>query len=187
MIFNKQTKQAFVLPPKTGTTTIESLLLSSNWKSLEQRHSKLENMLINYPNLNNYKIYGFLRDPLMRFKSAIRLALGAVDARIVLEETESPEITLNTKLPKRNHDVFANLFFEPQFNWLNHPKVTILSFDNLETELQKIVENIVKPIPKLNASLDFNDVKISQPVCDFVRQKYAVDYALAKDRLGKEY
>jgi hypothetical protein len=187
MVFNRQTKQAFVLPPKTGTSTIESLLRSLGWKLLEQRHSKLEDMLINYPNLNNYKIYGFLRNPLMRFKSAIRAAVAAEDAQAVLEEITDPEETFSIKFPKKEYKVFANLFFEPQFNWLNNPKITILDFDNFEKELRKILNDENKPIPKLNASRNFDSVEISQSVRDFVRQKYAVDYALAKDRLGKEY
>jgi hypothetical protein len=61
-----------------------------------------------------------------------------------------------------------------------------LDFDNLESELHRITETTF-PLEQLNAAGDSWRSEITDKVRSFVREYYAADYALAKDRLGKEY
>lgn len=196
MIFNKTTKQAFVHPPKTGTHSIRAFLKALGWKGIPKTHLRTDQLIAEYPNLNDYTIYGFLRDPLLRFESAVLHLKRAPEAKNYFEnvlrdngvtdslETVSYETVISV-FPKLAERLPA--FCHQQAVWLDHPKVTILDFDNLEAELRRITGNTTQPMESLNTATDFGRSEITQAVRDFVREQYAADYALAKDRLGKEY
>lgn len=201
MLFHKQSKQAVIQPPKTGTTTARSFLEKNGWKQLGLRHSDPEFLLEKYPNLNNYQIYGFLRNPLARFESAV--------LHLIFKKPPELPTFINERLKKvlEQHgidstenvsyetiiDIFPSMkeefpnFFKPQANWFKNEKFIVLDFDNFESELRRIVGNYSEPVEKLNSSDNFVRGEVTQKVLDFVRQEYATDYVLAKDRLGKEY
>jgi len=196
MVFDKQTKQAFIHPAKTGTQTIRAFLKSVGWKELPMTHSPLDVLIEKYPNLNDYTVYGFLRNPLSRFESAI-LHLKRGPAIDKFFEKALRENGIDSSLEAASYEAVISVFPQvlqstggflvPQSYWLNHPKVTVLDFDNLESELRRISGNTTQPIEMLNTATDFGRSEITQAVRDFVRQEYAIDYALAKDKLGKEY
>ena len=196
MVFNKATKQAFVHPPKTGTHTTQDFLRTLGWKTLPMTHARTERLIRDYPNLNDYTIYGFLRDPLLRFESVILHLKRMPTVDSIFEKvlrgngvTDSLEVvsyeTVIDVFPKLAEALPA--FCHQQAAWLDHPKVTVLDFDNYETELRRISGNYTSPLSIKNKSTDFGKSVVTQRVIDFVRQEYAADYALAKDRLGKEY
>jgi hypothetical protein len=98
------------------------------------------------------------------------------------------------------YDVVVSLFdqfnsefetmFHPQINWFYFENTTALDFDNFSDELIRLADSpnlTSSQIPVLNRSEEFGDNVISDEVRAFVRDYYAADYALAKDRLGKEY
>lgn len=196
MVFNKQTKQAFIHPAKTGTQTIRAFLKSVGWKELSMTHSPLDVLIEKYPNLNDYTVYGFLRNPLSRFESAVlHLKRGPVIDNFFRKALR--ENGIDSSLEAVSYETIVNVFpqvlrgtggfLQPQSYWLSHPQVTVLDFDNLETELRRISGNTTQPIEMLNTATDFGRSEITQTVRDFVKSQYADDYELAKNKLNKEY
>jgi hypothetical protein len=196
MWFHKATKQAFIFPTKTGSASARSFLDKSGWKCLAYQAEIPANLIAQYPNLATYSIYGFLRDPLKRFESSV-LHIKQVSIyknlfdKFLADKSRTREFISYEEviafMPQLSLLTWANVFFWPQSYWFEAPNVTILDFDNIEAELRRITGNTTEPFEALNASTDFGRSEITQAVRDFVREHYAADYALAKDRLGKEY
>lgn len=199
MWFDKSSKQAFVLPPKTGSVTCRAFLNSIGWKHIPHHHTYPSYLIKQYPNLADYSIYAFLRDPLTRFESAIlflkRIPFDSVNQlnqciqNNGLDKTKE-NITYDEIVdifPTFKNYNFLETVFIPQVNWFDVPNVTALDFQNLEAELRRITNNYSEPLKSYNVSTNFDRSVITQKVKDFVRGYYAADYALIKDRLGKEY
>lgn len=187
MIFNKVTKQAFVHPPKTGTHTTQAFLRSLGWKALPKPHALTQEFLNTYPNLDSYEIFGFLRDPLKRFESTVLYLkrpwiINRQFSSILLAGNTADSVeSLSYEHVVNNFAEISSLlpvFFMPQSAWLNHPKVTVLNFENIESELRRISGNYSQPIEKLNVGTDFGRSVITPAVKEFVRQQYADDYRL---------
>jgi len=196
MIFNKDKKIAFVLPYKTGTTTIVKFLEPLGWKviSSTNRHPTTEILFNQFPNLNNYTVYGFLRNPLLRFESAVLTMKRLKTVSFFKQKIEEIGKTVELISYDEIVDLFPvykdggiGLFANLQSQWLDHPKVTILDFDNFESELRRVTGYTTQPITRENVSTNFGKSVVTDKVRAFVREYYAADYALAKDRLGKEY
>jgi hypothetical protein len=187
MFFNKQTKQAFIFPPKTGTITVRHFLGAIGWKGLTPHHQTTEEWIKTYPVLEDYNIYGFLRDPLKRFESAILhikqfpMAKGFFAEFLKARGIEKTAETVTyEELCGIHSDLIVQFehFFRPQAIWLDHPKVTILDFRNMEAELRRITGNTEQPLVRYNTSTDFGRSVITPAVGEFVRQHYADDYRL---------
>lgn len=195
MLFNKQTKKAFVFPPKNGTHTVVYFLHPFGWHRGADNHELTNVLFDTHPNLVNYKVYGFLRDPLKRFESVILHFKQFPFTRLQFDEFLQQQNA--TPREQLTYDEFVNLipampsYFDillrPQSDWLAHPQVTVLDFDNFESELRRISGNADQQIGRHNVADDFGKSVITDKVRAFVREHYAADYALAKDRLGKEY
>jgi hypothetical protein len=198
MWFNKLTKQAFVLPPKTGSVTCRYFLHHIGWKFIGEHHAYPSEMISKYPNLADYSIYAFLRDPLARFESCVlflKQIPRPIDTLSKLLEENNVDKTRETitydeivdLFPKFNSYGFVKTVFRPQCLWFDAPNVTALDYQNLESELRRITSNYDTPIKSYNVATNYGRSVITQKVKDFVREQYAADYALIKDRLGKEY
>jgi hypothetical protein len=196
MVFDKRLKIAFVLPTKTGSTALRCYLRQYGFFRLKEKHETVDKLIELYPNLSEYKIYGFLRNPLERFESTIlyskqnRIFSSVVASRLVehgidksLEEISYDEIIDNfAKVYDQNWALFR-----PQVDWLKHPLVTALDYHNMQAELNRVVATFDEPMPVMNQSSDFGKSVITDKVINFVRNYYAADYQFAKDVLGKEY
>lgn len=196
MWFHKETKKAFILPPKTGSVSIRSFLEKLNWKCLTHQAETSLSLIAKYPNLATYSIYGFLRDPLKRFESSILHVKQVPFYRNWFDNflTNKPYTRefisyeeMIAILPELCQHEWANVFFLPQKNWFDAPNVTVLDFENIESEVRRITNNTLETFESLNVSTNFGRSEITQTVRDFVREHYADDYALAKDRLGKDF
>lgn len=199
MWFDKSSKQAFVLIPKTGSVTCRWFLDSVGWKHLPHHHAYASRLIEKYPNLASYSIYAFLRDPLTRFESSVlflkQLPFNSIDQLTQCIENNG----LERNRENISYDEIVDLFptfknytlletvFVPQSDWFDTPNVNALDFVNIEAELRRITNNYSAPLKKYNVSTNFGRSVITQKVKDFVRDYYATDYALIKDRLGKEY
>lgn len=187
MFFDKQTKQAFVFPTKTGTIAARHFLGLLGWHGVRPLHGTPAEFINKYPALENYAIYGFLRDPLQRFQSAILHTKQSPIARNVLIKLFA-EKNIDKTVELATYDEFIviyddlvnrfNELFSPQIKWLNHPKVTVLDFRNIEAELRRITGNTTQEFKRWNASSDFGRSVITPAVEEFVRQQYADDYRL---------
>lgn len=184
MFFNKETKQAFVFPPKTGTISVRHFLGSIGWHGKMPFHKKTAGLLEEYPALNDYQLFGFYRDPVKRFESTI-LHLKQMPVHF---DDRVKNILNGASFEDAPYDLFANsescdlfgLLFAPQVNWLNHPKVTALDFNNLEAELRRITGNTTQPMPHKNKNSDFGRKEITPAVVEFVKKHYAEDYEFAR-------
>lgn len=196
MMFNKVTKEAFVHPPKTGTHSIQNFLMPLGWKKLPMTHARTTRLISDYPNLASYTIYGFLRDPLQRFESAIlhikrsvrvdQVLSGVLREQGITDSVEAvPYETLIGIFPALH--VALPAFFRPQAAWLDHPQVTVLDFANMEAELRRITGNTDQPFVQHNVGTDFGKSVITPAVEEFVRDYYAADYQLAQAALGKVF
>jgi hypothetical protein len=186
MLFHKPTKTAFVLPPKTGTTSLVLYLRKLDFKFVPDKDFSISNikhpftrdMVDLHPNLANYSLYGFFRDPLSRYVSILRM-YKKLGKTLTKEHFASPE-QQDEKLPAE--------ILGRQVDWLDYPNMTVLDFEKFNEEVKAFGERYGHsdtPVPKLNASSMAVDV--TDDIKQFVRDYYAADYALAKDVLGKEY
>lgn len=215
MLFNKKTRQAFTFPMKTGTLTTKNFLEKLGWHNGGELHVPIVDLLKEYPNLINYEVYSFLRNPLRRFESCVLYMkqnsyyssvfgtfLRTFKINRTIEDISYDEIVdlfLNLKCwintPLENEFIFYGkkgeqtfkLLFSPQALWVDHPKVTALDFDNFECELRHVTGDRDTPIVPHNVSTVFGKSVITNKVKDFVRQEYADDYNFAKKVFGKEY
>ena len=195
MFFNKENKKAFFAVAKTGSTSLTEFLNTLGWKWLNcNPDHDLNEIIAAYPNLANYNFYGFIRDPLLRFESCI-LQIKRADTNSYFKDIVEKQFNKNVEQVSYDEviDVFElvkekfPLHLIKQSFRLNHSKVTVLDFDNYEAELRRATGNTTDPVPVLNVATDFGKSVVTDKVRAFVREYYAADYALAKDRLGKEY
>jgi len=196
MYFCKEKKLCIFEPPKTGTRTMQAFLKAAGWNFLPPYHGFPEDCLQRYPNLYGYKAYCFIRNPLDRFVSTVLfLKQNGAYERQLLQMLMDHGIDRNVETSTYEDfvDCFKHLrlaytqFFTYQLRWTTHPNTELLDFDNFESELRRISGDYSTEMVKHHVSTDFGRSVITQKVIDFVRQEYAADYALAKDRLGKEY
>ena len=196
MIFHKESKQAFVFPPKCGTQTTKNFLDVCKWKNLGMTHVPTRKHIILYPNLKNYRIYAWFRDPVLRLESGILYIKQIGFYTPILDKflmDQGINKTRETVTYEELIDVFPEMvknfdvIFHPQADWYDEPNVIPLDFNNMEAELRRITGNYDSKFMILNKSYDFGRMPISDKVRNFVREYYAADYAVAKERMGKEY
>lgn len=195
MIFHRAKKLCIFLPPKTGTKTAREFLVKYGWNVTREYHIPPQEAVAKYPNLANYQYFAFIRNPVDRFVSCIKFLqqnkISREKMQSVLDANNVQELTYDAvvSLFDQFNTEFETMFF-PQANWFCLENTTALDFDNLPNELIKLADYPDMPsdqIPVLNKSEEFGDGVITDNVRNFVREYYAVDYQLAKDRLGKEY
>lgn len=180
VILFKDHKIAFAFPPKTGSTTTKDFLFKSKkCIQLTDKHLIPSVVLNEYQNLNSYKIYSFLRNPLNRFVSAVGF----------LKQHSKPELNCKKLIETEIYTIETHVIFKKQIEWFKGINVTALDFDNYESELRKVTKNFNLEnfeIRHLN-KYEGTPLEIDDEVRNFVREYYAADYALAKERLGKEF
>lgn len=195
MFFNKNLKKAFVFPTKTGTITTRIFLGEIGWHGKLPYHEFPNDLIGEYPALNEYKLYGFFRDPIKRFESCILhiKQIPPQDKFLHFLKANLPNKGIEDVSYDELVDVFDllkneySLGLSKQVSWLDHPKVTALDFENFESELRRVTEDYVTPIVIKNVSSNFGRSVITDKVRAFVRDYYADDYNFAKQVLNKDY
>jgi len=196
MFFHKPSQQAFVFPTNCGTNTAMQFLHGCGWKNIGKNHFAPEQFIGMYSNLQNYQIYAFVRDPVLRFESGILHIKQVSYYRPILDQFLIDQGIPKTRETVSYEDLIPvfdamqekfSVIFDPQVKWHQAPNVMALDFNNMEVELRRITGNADQPLVRYNTSTDFGRSEITQVVRDFVREQYAADYALAKDRLGKDF
>ncbi len=189
MFFDKATKQAFIFSTKTGTIATRHFLGSVGWHGLHPYHATAEEFIKQYPALNDYTIYGFYRDPVNRFESAVLHCKQFPMVRDALAKllqdngiSKSVEAVSYDELVDV-HDALVEMFkglFISQTHWLDHPKVTALDFAKFESELRRVTGNTTQVLVRRNESSGFGRSEITPKVVDFVKAHYASDYEFAR-------
>lgn len=196
MLFDKEKKLCLFEPTKTGTRTAQNFLRNIGWVFLPPDHGYPDDYLAKYPNLANYKAYCFLRNPIDRFVSAILYLKQQPPCALRFKQVID-ENGIAATVETLSYDQFVDhinqfkakfpIMLEAQSRWMTLPGTEVLDFDNYEAEIRRISGDYNSPLGVMNKTTDFGKSTVTQKVIDFVRQEYAADYALAKDRLGKEY
>ena len=187
MFFHKPSQQAFVFPTKCGTNTVMQFLHGCGWKNIGKNHFAPEQFIGMYPNLQNYQIYAFVRDPVLRFESGILHIKQVPYYRPILDQFLIDQNITKTRETVSYEDLIPvfdamqqrfSVIFDPQTKWHQAPNVKALDFRNMEAELRRITGNTEQPLVRYNTSTDFGRSVITPAVEEFVRQQYADDYRL---------
>jgi len=171
MLFNKEKKVAIVLVPRCGSIT---LLSTSNQYGFRYTagvpienneahliHLTYESCVKKYKNLENYEVYGFFRNPLERFLSAMAF--------------------FGCKNFKNFNEIEDSILFRQQTYWLGNPKINPLDFNKYDTEIKRLLglgDEI--EISKLNSSA--NKLEVTDEIKQFVYKKYANDYEFGRSK-----
>lgn len=169
-------KILFAMPPRTGSTSFEKILVDWGLQKIDgNRHIFPSELPSIY---NDYKIIGFYRNPLDRFISTLSF-------RKILMRPDPNTFTVNDYVNFVNNFVnskeIKKYLFAKQIDWL--ATAEILDFNQYDKEILKVARLLGQTqvtVPKLN--LSFNDVPRSQVLIDFVQSYYADDYRLAQER-----
>lgn len=195
MYYDAQRKLAFVLPPRTGTTTFSELL--SQWgavrtfvmdqKSVDVMHPKPADVEIT--DFDQYALYGFFRNPLDRFLSIIRYIRNG---HVFYSKFYSDSGITPEQFKQMNYDEMLDAFpkyqplipkfFDPQISWLANAKT--LDFNNYTAEILRVARmfGVTQVNVFVNNWTDNNGEIPSQKVIDFVQAQYADDYRLGRER-----
>lgn len=181
MNYCPERKLAFIMPTKTGTSTLEHFLSIWGTAKLDgNRHRLYKDIINSNPELKAYTFFGFYRDPLDRFLSICR-HMYKVDKNLFY-----------LGFPDSVYDNYVDTFYDelekisymavPQVKWLQD--VQLLDYRNYSQEILKLARifNQSKVEMKvLNSTPKFQST-ISQKVIDFVQSYYADDYRLGRER-----
>ena len=171
-------KLIFFFPARTGSTTFDYLLEEFGTKRIRDmhRHEFPKTILEAYPKFADYKRYGFFRNPLDRFISAVK------------HIKKNPHPMMEGISFKDYPRVADPKFFAKQVDTLEGCE--LLDFDNYDAEIAKIADLFGYKrtlfIPKSNTSSDVT-VEVDNDTTEFVRDYYAGDYKLALDVFNKTY
>lgn len=191
MYYNAQRKLAFVMPPRTGTTMFERLLIEWQVPLIGlSRHAKPSEVMIEEP----HTTYGFFRDPLERYMSLVRYYKMIVNDTTMREANEtrlaSAGMTI-ADVQALSYEQFidfsvqgltANFYMRPQTDWLANAE--LLNFNNYTAEILRVARMFGKTQVRVGVMNDSNQSNETptQRVIDYVQAQYADDYRLGRER-----
>lgn len=194
MIFNKEKLRCLFTPPKNGSTTAKYFLQNLGWYAHSQPHPYPDIMIKTYPNLKNYKLYVFIRNPVERFISAVLFA-KQLNSDYVNKIIHDHNLSINVE--DMNFELFTThlnnfkkhfkFIFEPQIKWLTVDNLNFLNFSNYEKEIRRISDtqdSKTYPLMIKNQSKNFEQRIITNNLIDFVETEYAHDCKIWREHFG---
>lgn len=181
MYYDPQRKLAFVFPIRTGSTTLYKILGDSGLIPIpDAKHIFIDDAIIKIPELKDYAVYGFFRDPVDRFLSIKRYLFQIV--KNTVQRMNPVGLEFLEKEDYENATAKLHLYFTPQTKWLNN--ATLLDFRNYTPEVLRVMKMLdVKQVSiAVNNWTENSDEVPSQRVIDFVQSYYADDYRLGRER-----
>jgi len=160
MILFEEKKVAFLFPARNGSTAASKFLRKSKIKyiALENRHIPLKDAKNNFPQIEDYTIYCFFRNPIERVASYITFDLDNVYAKNIIKifknDVKGKDYTnfLDVYFKNKVDSYIAGVYFLPQRSYyLNDLNVEVLNFANYESELRRASQG-----------LDLDDIKIER-------------------------
>jgi len=181
MYYDAQRKLAFVFPIRTGSTTFYKILENAGLASVSgEKHILMRDALVKMPELQNYSVYGFFRDPVDRFLSIKRYMLQLVPR--ILQYTNPKGLEFVKNEDYENAVLELPGYFTKQTDWLE--TATLLDFRNYTPEVLRVMKMLdIKQVSiSVNNWTENSDEVPSQKVIDFVQSYYADDYRLGRER-----
>jgi hypothetical protein len=186
MVYRKEDRIAFMLVPRTGSTSLRESLVANGFKypivfsNTDYGfawHATYRQSVEAFPSLLNYRIYGVFRDPIDRFASGLRYA---AESLAMPTKTEADYDALIQKLfgwkPEAEGKGVLGEIFKKQVDWLDGPNVTVIGYDNAAARIAEVV-GLTEPMAKMNASTRLSS--LSAKAVDFAKVRYAADYNFA--------
>jgi hypothetical protein len=191
-------KVAFLLPAKTGSTTVLNYLKHSSLQKTitEERHLYLSEALDQFPQIKEYKVYCFVRNPAKRFASFLMMQLDKQPIKNL--------INVFKKDIKQGYFDFMGAYFlnnrysynyrlsAPQVNYFGEANVIALDFDDFDAELKKATQDLgIGPAEiKHSGRRDYESEGVDKQklvdwVMPFVKVEYADDCRLWEERFGR--
>lgn len=160
MIFFEEKKIAFLFPAKTGSSTAVHFLKKSKLKYTEvlNKHVSLKGAKNEFPQIKDYVIYCFFRNPVERAASYIIFDENNIYSKNILkifksgikdkDYTNFLDVYFKNKI---NNFTLAHNFLPQWTHYLNGPNVEVLDFIKYEPELRRASQ-----------SLDLDNVEIKK-------------------------
>lgn len=192
MIVHPENKIAVLLQPKTGTSTLRTLLSKYDVGGVGVHD-------VYNDSLDGYKVYCFYRDPVERCLSALKqtvqsLLVSAKNEHLAqrlfgdqppvidgqLGRIALPSVILNyIPNPKLAQNVFDGV--RPQTMWLDHENVIPLDYNNFSEHADMLCGLFGVPydptIEERVSEAKWDIDELSQEEIDYIKQYYAEDYA----------
>jgi hypothetical protein len=200
MLIIDEHKLAFAFPAKTGSTTAVQFL--SNFKGdvtvLPQKHHLPKDVVKNYPQIKNYRVFCFLRNPVDRFVSALSMFNGGYFSDLLRVIKNSDDLDVDGFLKKYFLGKFLGdlkpddpkrYIFMPQIGYLDECDVVALDFDNYESELRKVTKDLgldEYEVSHSNKSKDPDLYKVKSKFVEFVKNQYQDDCELWVSQFGRQ-
>jgi hypothetical protein len=194
MLFHKESKVAFLLNPRSGSTSIKEYLSSigfiyplirSNQEPFFKWHPTHEECVSTYQALNEYKIYSVFRDPIDRFLSGLRF-VSSIDG-LGLSKAKSYDRIVEklfswnpaAKLSGIPSEIFTN-----QVSWVSGENVEIIPYVGFAVRVQELTSSINvsgKSISRYNVSTGKNFGVPSDDVIEFAYERFSRDYSFGRE------
>ena len=194
MVLFKERKVAFLLPPKTGSTTVYRFLKhSKDAIYLWDKHIKPKYALQSEPSLHEYTVYSFLRNPAERFISGLVMFKEHSFASNLLRALERDDVVdykdfIEINYTRVRHKYHGDLLL-PQAKYFNGGlSVTALDFDNYDAELRRATQSLGLDDVEIgweNEGVHDGKKEMAKKITSFIKTEYAEDCALWQERLGK--
>lgn len=196
MLIVDEHRIAFAFPAKTGSTTAVKFI--SNFKGatkvLPQKHLLPSEVVKDYPQIKDYRIFCFVRNPVDRFVSAMCMngtepfIKDLATAVCKTEDLNVDEFLQKYFLGGVQHGPFRRYMFLPQIKYFQGFDVTALDFDDYETELRKATEGLgLSDIKVTRENEGDSEMKkqLTFKVTSFVKAEYAEDCAFWEGKFGR--
>lgn len=194
MVLFKDHKVAFLFPPKTGSTTAFDFLKKSKHATiLDGHHVQPQHALKLEPNLHEYTVYSFLRNPAERFISALLMLRDRYFIENFINALLRDDVTdcknfVDIYYCQNKHKLPGVLFYSQAKYFCGGLNVNALDFDNYEAELRRVTRGFELDDIEIgleNESIHDGKKAMAKKVISFVKNEYAEDCALWQERLGK--
>lgn len=194
MILIKEHKIAFLLPAKTGTTTLTKFFKNAkNAVVFESVHLLPDKALEIEPKLREYTVYSFLRNPAERFISGLLMFkehyfIDNLINAFLKDGIADYKNFIDVNYTRNKYKLIESLFY-PQARYFNGGlNVVALDFDNYEVELRRVTQGLGLDDVEIgweNESAHDSKKAMAKKVVSFVKTEYAEDCALWEAKFGR--
>lgn len=194
MVLFREHKVAFLLPPKTGSTTLYCFLKHSKGAVLlGDRHTVPKYALELEPSLCEYTVYSFLRNPAERFISGLVMFKEHAFASNLLRALKRDDVAdykdfIEINYTRVRHKYYGDLLSSQAKYFNGGLSVTALDFDNYDAELRRATQGLGLDDVEIgweNEGVHDGKKEMAKKITSFIKTEYAEDCALWQERFGK--
>lgn len=196
MLFHKESKVAFLLTPRCGSTSLREYLeplgfsyplIRCEEEPFFRWHPTYEKCIEVYPNLKNYQMYAVFRDPIDRFISGLMFALTTKPLKLCTAKSYDDIVTqLFRWEPDRKLSGITEEIFTPQVRWLCAENVEPIPYYGFATRVHEITSGYNargSRIARYNVTAASKFGPPSEAVKEFALERFSEDYEFGR-RIG---